>query len=616
MSVSTKGDFFRLLKRSELLSAEERVEAKRICQGLADASQVANALVKHKLLTEWQSAQLLLGRTQFYLGKYKLLKFRGRGAMGIVFKAQHPDFDRSVAIKVLPKSIVDRPRSVARFLREIRSTAVLNHPNLVVAYDADVIDGTYCLIMEYVTGRSLKMLCEEFGRLPPRWACDCMRQAALALQHIHDCGLVHRDVKPSNLLVTTIPPDLRPVVKLLDIGLARFVSEAEEEGGLTRAGQIVGTGNYMAPEQVTDARKADIRADIYGLGVTFFELLTGAPPLTGQTLVQTYMNRLRGEAPRLSTLCPEVPRGLDAVVAKMLKRDPADRYQAPAALAADLAAILEGSPVDASSPFFTEIRGDEPNFDETEWPSIGPPRRDARVYWPPIRPLSGSTLLFLPDGKHGASTENSATANSATGGSSVPFAIPVEAIWPPGRFDSNSRNRPAVIGLRPTPRRSRPPLTQPPIPPWSSSSNCWTTTPAKSSFSHFGQQRRCPADRRGDGLPGLAFAVVTVSARAGQGVGAQSPFETQRKSERLQERADRPRHSAKSANWQRAGPRHPKPARARRAPDGNRIAVGASSLPPCWRYASRSVPRSTALFARSEKAVVCSHDRTVETTIG
>jgi serine/threonine protein kinase len=428
MSVSTKGEFFRLLKRSDLLSTEDRVEAKLICQGLTDARQVAAALVKRSLLTEWQAAQLLLGRSQFLLGKYRLLKFRGRGAMGIVFKAQHPDFDRCVAIKVLPKSIVDRPRSVARFLREIRSTAALNHPNLVVAYDADEIDGTYCLVMEYVTGRSLKMLLQQFGRLPPRWACDCMRQAALALQHIHDCGLVHRDIKPSNLMVTTIPPDERPVVKLLDIGLARFVSEVEEDGGLTRAGQIVGTGNYMAPEQVTDARKADIRADIYGLGVTFFELLTGTCPLAGQTLVQTYMNRLRGEAPRVSTLCPNVPRGLDAVIAKMLKRDAGERYQSPAALAADLSAILEGSPDEVEPPFFTELpaeefQAEEANFDSAlAWPSD----HRATTSLPTDPTLSADCTVPL---------ENAATDSPA-----VPFAI--EAPWLP--FDSSAEV--SVIG--------------------------------------------------------------------------------------------------------------------------------------------------------------------------
>jgi serine/threonine protein kinase len=412
MSISTKGEFFRLLKRSELLSSAERVEAKRLCQGVADAALAADVLVKQKLLTEWQAAQLLIGRTQFHVGKYKLLKFRGRGAMGIVFKAQHPDFDRSVAIKVLPKSIVDRPRSVARFLREIRSTATLNHPNLVVAYDADVIDGTYFLIMEYVTGRSLKMLLQQFGRLPPLWACDCMRQAALALQHIHERGLVHRDVKPSNLLVTTNPADQRPLVKLLDIGLARFVSE-EEEGGLTRAGQIVGTGNYMAPEQVANARKADIRADIYGLGVTFFELLTGAPPLAGETLVQTYMNRLRAEAPRVSTLCPNVPRGLDAVLAKMLKREPNQRYETPTALAADLAAILEGGGANESD-FFAEIPADEPVVEEAlvaDWPADHRTRT-----WPATDPTLSADAT-IP------------TENPASAGPPVPLAIPGDKPW-------------------------------------------------------------------------------------------------------------------------------------------------------------------------------------------
>jgi serine/threonine protein kinase len=177
----------------------------------------------------------------------------------------------------------------------------------------------------------------------------------------------------------------------------------------------------MAPEQVTDARKADIRADIYGLGVTFFELLTGTPPLAGQTLVQTYMNRLRGEAPRLSTLCPNVPRGLDRVVAKMLKRDVAERYQSPAALAADLSAILEGGgPTEVESPFFAEIPGDDPIFDEAlaDWPA------DLRT------PSSAATDPTL------SADATVPTENAASAGPPVPFAI--EAPWPPAHFDSSS----------------------------------------------------------------------------------------------------------------------------------------------------------------------------------
>src|SRR5579872_7070501 len=186
MSSPNKRDFFRLLKKSGLLTTAQRVEGKERCQGDVDAEAAAKTLVAHRLLTPWQAAQLLRGRARFFLGKYKLLKFRGRGAMGVVFKAEHPAMQRAVAVKVLSKELLDRPRSVSRFLREIRSAAVLNHPNLVVAYDADQFDGTYCLVMEYISGRSLKSLLEEHKRLPVLWSCECVRQAALALAHIHE----------------------------------------------------------------------------------------------------------------------------------------------------------------------------------------------------------------------------------------------------------------------------------------------------------------------------------------------------------------------------------------------------------------------------------------------
>lgn len=342
----SKAEFFRLLKKSRLLTSAERVEAKRLCQGLKDEA-AARELVRNNLLTPWQAEQLLRGRTKFHVGKYKLLKFRGRGAMGIVFKARHPELDRIVAIKLLSNSLLGNARSVSRFLREIRSAAILNHPNLVVAYDADQFGDTYCLVMEYVSGRSLKAIFLERGALPADWCCECARQAALALDHIHARGLVHRDVKPSNLIVTRRASDDRMQVKLLDVGLARFVSEVEQDAALTRDGQIVGTGDYMAPEQVAKAREADIRADIYGLGASLYQLIGGKAPLAGETLLQTYMNRLQNDPPPLSSIAPDIPRGLDAVVAKMLKRSPKERYQTPAEVAADLAAVLAGA---ASAP--------------------------------------------------------------------------------------------------------------------------------------------------------------------------------------------------------------------------------------------------------------------------
>ncbi len=372
----SKAEFFRLLKKSRLLSSAQRVEAKRFCQGLKDDA-AAQELVRQNLLTPWQAEQLSRGRTRFFLGKYKLLKFRGRGAMGIVFKAQHPDLDRIVAVKVLSSSLLGNSRSVSRFIREIRLAASLNHPNLVVAYDADQIGDTYCLVMEYVSGRSLKAIFLERGALPPSWCCECARQTALALDHVHSRGLVHRDVKPSNLIVTRRASDSRLQVKLLDVGLARFVSEFEQDAALTRDGQIVGTGDFMAPEQVAKAREADIRADIFSLGATLFQLIAGKAPLAGDTLLQTYMNRLQKDPPRLSSLAADVPRGLDAVVAKMLKRSPDDRYQTPAEVAADLAAVLADTTSDpapraasrVSTAAGTELFWAPIEADETDGPS-------------------------------------------------------------------------------------------------------------------------------------------------------------------------------------------------------------------------------------------------------
>jgi serine/threonine protein kinase len=450
MSLS-KGEFFRLLKKSGLLTTEDRVEAKRQCQGLKDKS-AADVLVERNLLTPWQAAQLNRGRTKFFIGKYKLLKFRGRGAMGIVFKALHPELNRTVAVKILSNSLLGNPRSVSRFLREIRSAAVLNHPNIVIAYDADQIGKTYCLVMEYISGRSLKALFLEKGKLPALWCCECARQTALALDHIHSRGLVHRDVKPSNLIVTVRPSDNRLQIKLLDVGLARFVSEAEQDGSLTRDGQIVGTGDYMAPEQVAKAREADIRADIYGLGATLFQLITGTAPLAGETLLQTYMNRLQHEPPLLSTLAPSIPRGLDTVVAKMLKRSPQERYQKPVEVAADLAAVLAGAPTESAPQIGKPLALAAPAPDFF-WAAVDPgddadsPNEREFV---DIGDSLAEGFVAGPEGSSGTASSGEAMSDTAADGSLNDFLRQIDASASAGSTWSEAgrrRAKPKTAGI-------------------------------------------------------------------------------------------------------------------------------------------------------------------------
>jgi serine/threonine protein kinase len=343
MKVKSKGEFFQALTKSKLLSASDRVKARDAARGIAEPEAVARLLVETGQLTRWQAGQLLSGRTKLHLGKYKLLKICGRGGMGVVFKGEQPGVKRSVAIKVLHKSLLSKPRAVSRFQREMQLAGILNHQNIVTAYDAGKINETYFLVMEYVSGKSLKYYSQKHGRLPMAWSVECVRQAALGLVHVHEVGLVHRDIKPSNILVVNDSFTKAPRIKILDVGLSRFVSEAEHiDSELTNAGQILGTMDYMAPEQVKDARTADIRADIFGLGATLFQMLTGSAPLAGKTLMQTYLARMGQDVPSITELRPEVAPALDGIVAKMLHRDVEKRFQTPAQVVDAIDAFLAG----------------------------------------------------------------------------------------------------------------------------------------------------------------------------------------------------------------------------------------------------------------------------------
>ena len=328
MAVETSEAFFALLSKSNLLSAAQLAEAQRDA-AKADPRTAAVRLVRLGWLTKWQAQQLLAGRSRLFLGKYKLLESLGQGGMGAVFKAVQPGMERVVALKVMSRAVLHDPAAIARFLREIQAAAALSHEHIVAAYDADKAGDNFFLVMEYVGGQSLKAWIAKHAPLPIDWSCECARQAALGLQHAHEQGMVHRDIKPANLLVVQNDAKSPPLVKILDMGLARVLTESSQESELTQTGQIMGTPDFIAPEQAISTKSADIRSDIFSLGCTLFQMLTNQLPYTGANVMEKLMVRAMQDAPPLGRFRPDVPTALAQVVARMLAREPRDRYQTP-----------------------------------------------------------------------------------------------------------------------------------------------------------------------------------------------------------------------------------------------------------------------------------------------
>jgi formylglycine-generating enzyme required for sulfatase activity len=255
--------------------------------------------------------------------------------MGVVYLAHNKLMGRDEVLKVMDRQIVDRPDVLERFLREIRAVARLRHPNIVTAYSATRLGESIVFAMEFVDGLDLARLVDAQGPMPAAQACYFAYQAALGLQHAHEEGLVHRDIKPGNLMVARKGD--KATVKILDFGLAKATREEQVEGGLTSAGQALGTPDYMAPEQIVDAPSADIRADIYSLGATLYYLLTGRPPFQAKSLYHIYQAHIARTAEPLNALRPDVPAELAAVVAKMMAKEPAKRFQTPDEVARALA---------------------------------------------------------------------------------------------------------------------------------------------------------------------------------------------------------------------------------------------------------------------------------------
>ncbi len=258
-------------------------------------------------------------------GKFEVLAHLATGGMGAVYRARDTETGREVALKILPPELAAKPALRERFKREARAAAQLSHENIVALYEVGEINDLLFLALEYVDGIDLHHYVARRGPLEPDEARDILTQAARALAHFHEQGLVHRDIKPANFLIAH--PDGRLVVKLTDLGLAR--AHRDNEFRVTRAGRTVGTIDYMAPEQARDSGRADIRSDLYALGCTLYHMLAGHAPFPDGSLSERVYKHAEDEPADISARRPEVPADLVAVLRRLLRKDPADRYQSP-----------------------------------------------------------------------------------------------------------------------------------------------------------------------------------------------------------------------------------------------------------------------------------------------
>ncbi len=281
--------------------------------------------------------------------RYRLTRRLGSGGMGVVFHAVHRLMEREVALKVISAPLMRHPAVVERFKKEFVAVGKLNHPHIVAAHDAEQVGGLYFLVMEYVDGVSLDRFVKKNGPLSAAVACLFIRQAAQALQHAHEQGLVHRDIKPQNLMVTR-----KGHIKVLDFGLARVAEEAARPAAgarpLTAIGTVLGTPDYIAPEQVGDSHAVDIRADIYSLGCTLYFLLTGRPPFPEGSALEKALSHVEGSPEPLRVLRPEMPPELAAVIEKMMAKKPDARFATPGEVAAALTPFAKQPAGEAARP--------------------------------------------------------------------------------------------------------------------------------------------------------------------------------------------------------------------------------------------------------------------------
>src|SRR5262245_49462345 len=294
------------LRQSPLLDAAQKEEVARLETALRKPREVVQELVRRGWLTFFQGTQILHGKGQeLVLGQNQLLDKIGEGGMGKIYKARQRNLDRILALKVIRPECLAKPKVLSRFKREIRPRGHFSHPKIVRAFDADQVNGTYFIAMEYIDGVDLARMVRENGPLPVDQACDFIRQAALGLQHAHERDMVHRDIKPANLLVGKIQESGvgghesgGRVVKILDMGLARLDDRTTGQActHLTQMGSVMGTPDFIAPEQARNSHTCDIRADLYSLGCTLYFLIAGRTPFIGASITEKLIQHQVDEA--------------------------------------------------------------------------------------------------------------------------------------------------------------------------------------------------------------------------------------------------------------------------------------------------------------------------------
>ena len=348
----TVAEFLAALRRCDL---PETPEWESLAGRATDAVWLANELVRSGSITQFQGRQLLQGKgDDLVMGPFLLLDRIGAGGMGQVFKARHRLMGRIVALKFIRPELLGEPTAVARFQQEVQAASSLSHQNIVQAFHAERTPRGFFLAMEFCDGRDLGRVVAEGGPVPVGLACDYVTQVASGLSAAHAVGLVHRDIKPGNLLLTD------GTVKVLDFGLARL-PRPEDTARLTRTGALMGTPDFIAPEQARDASTADIRADVYSLGCTLYYLLAGQVPFPGGADWEKVLKHMSHSPMPVETVRPSVPREVGVVVRKMMAREPADRYQTPAEVETALLPFRNTTVAPTRAEFVTPVTKPSPS---------------------------------------------------------------------------------------------------------------------------------------------------------------------------------------------------------------------------------------------------------------